>query len=175
MTAILSLVSADVSVPSPPLRVVLRFQIIDGGTNDHWIHLDAAVQLQASRHYARFVSRETRQLNSICRMLHLFAQTAQTQQEPKPWPGAKHIPSDAHSDFLKPSIEFIYGITTSIAGAILKIYQLTQYIAYYKDQGYPESLAQECETLGDTLCTHYAPGRSSPNHSLQITQNKSTC
>lgn len=86
-------------------------------------------------------------------MLHLFAQTAQAQPEPKPWPGIDHVPNDADSDYLEPSIEFIYGITTFIAGAILKIYRLTQYVAYYKNQEYPQSLMQGCETLGDTLCS----------------------
>ncbi|OBT82751.1 hypothetical protein VE02_09105 [Pseudogymnoascus sp. 03VT05] len=118
MTAILSLVSAD---------------IIDGGTSDHWIHLEAAIQLQASRHYASL--------------------TAQPRPKPKPWPGIDNVPSDVDSDFLEPSIEFIYGITTSIAGAILKIYRLTQYIAYYKGQEYPQALMQACETLGDELCS----------------------
>ncbi|KFY42186.1 hypothetical protein V494_02551 [Pseudogymnoascus sp. VKM F-4513 (FW-928)] len=138
MTAILSMVSAD---------------IMDGGTSDHWIHLEAAVQLRASRHYSSLVSQETRQLNSIGRMLHLFAQTAQPRLEPKPWPGLDEFSSDSDSDPLEPSIEFIYGITTFIAGAILRIYRITQYIAYYKGQEYPEALMQACETLGDELCS----------------------
>lgn len=86
-------------------------------------------------------------------MLHLFAQTALPQPEPKPWPGVDHVPTGADFDYSEPSIEFIYGITTSIAGAILKIYRLTQYLAFYEDQVYPQSLMQACETLGDELCS----------------------
>ncbi|RQM05818.1 hypothetical protein DH86_00002129, partial [Scytalidium sp. 3C] len=136
MTAILSLVSAD---------------IFNGGTHDHWIHLEAAIQLQASRHYASLLSRETRQLNSICRMLRLFAQTALFQPEPKPWPTSGYVINDDDLDSLEPSIEFIYGITPSIARAILKIYRLTQHIAYYPDREYPQALLQSCEKAGDEL------------------------
>ena len=86
-------------------------------------------------------------------MLHLFAHTALFQPEPEPWLGVDRVSNGAGLDFLEPSIEFIYGITPSIARDILKVYRLTQYIAYYKDQEYPETLLQACETLGDELCS----------------------
>ena len=111
------------------------------------------MQLQASRHFARLVSTETRQLNSICSMLRLFAQTALPQTEPLPWPDeVDSIPVGAGFDDPAPSVEFIYGITPSIARAIFKIYRLSQYIAYYnKSQKYPQTLVEACETLGDEL------------------------
>lgn len=157
MTAILSLVSADVSTLKSLVFVLAldsfaeTSKIIDGGTSDHWIHLEAGVQLQSSRHYPSFVSRETRLLNNICRMLKLFAQTTLARPNPKPWPGYDHTVNGADFTFLEPSIEFLYGITTSIAGAIFKVYRLTQSLAYYKNKDYPESLMQACETLGDEL------------------------
>ena len=155
MTAILSLVSADVSQYPKKFQGAMLKQkkpkIINGGTSDHWIHLEAGVQLQSSRHYSSFVSRETRLLNSICRMLQLFAQTTLAQPCPKPWPGYEHTVNGADFTFLEPSIEFLYGITTSIAGAIFKVYRLTQSLAYYKDKEYPESLMKACEALGDEL------------------------
>ncbi|CAG8106900.1 unnamed protein product [Penicillium nalgiovense] len=138
MAAILSLVSAD---------------IMDGGMSDHWIHLEAGINLQASRHYAMLVSHETCLLNNICKMLHLFGQTTLPHRTPKPWPGYDYVPRGADFYSLEPSIEFLYGITISIAGAIFRIYRLSQYVACYKsqDQEYPETLLQACETLADDL------------------------
>ncbi|KAF9891690.1 hypothetical protein FE257_003702 [Aspergillus nanangensis] len=136
MTAILSLVSAD---------------IMNGGTSDHWIHLEAGVQLQASRHYARLVSQETRILNSICRMLLLFAQTTVAQPKPKRWSESDTWPNEIDFYFLEPSVEFLYGITPSIAKAIFRIHQLTQHLTYYTDKEYPSGLIDACETLGDEL------------------------
>ncbi|KAL2869215.1 Zn(II)2Cys6 transcription factor [Aspergillus lucknowensis] len=138
MTAILSLVSTD---------------IMDGGMSDHWIHLEAGIKLQESRHYSMLVSRETCVLNNICKMLHLFGQTTLPHLTSKPWPGYDHVPRGADFYFLEPSIEFLYGITTSIAGAIFKIYRLSQYVAYYRDheQDYPTTLLEACETLADDL------------------------
>lgn len=84
-------------------------------------------------------------------MLRLFAQTALFQPEPKPWPTSGYVINDDDLDSLEPSIEFIYGITPSIARAILKIYRLTQHIAYYPDREYPQALLQSCEKAGDEL------------------------
>ncbi|KIW42627.1 uncharacterized protein PV06_06158 [Exophiala oligosperma] len=138
MTAILSLVSVDVA---------------DGGTHDHWIHLEAARRLQESRHDSRLVTHETRQLNSICTMLNLFARTALYNDDPQPW--AQIPDSDDEPKFadLDPSIEFLYGITPSIARAIFKINQLSKSLAYYRhaSEDIPESLLAECESLGDNL------------------------
>ncbi|CAG8890083.1 unnamed protein product [Penicillium egyptiacum] len=138
MAAILSLVSAD---------------IMDGGMSDHWIHLEAGIKLQASRHYAMLVSHETCLLNNICKMLHLFGQTTLPHRTPKPWPGYDYVPRGADFHSLEPSIEFLYGITISIAGAIFRIYRLSQYVACYRSQGqeYPQTLLEACETLADDL------------------------
>jgi arginine metabolism regulation protein II len=158
----------------PLPEVPLTSKIIGGGISDHWIHLEAAVQLQASRHYGTLVSRETRLLNTISGMLHLFAQTTLHQPEPKPWLGFDHGPNGDNFDFLDPSIEFIYGITTTIARAILKVYRLTQCIVYYKDREYPQSLMQTCETLGDELCSWtissepFSTLDSTQEHTLEI-------
>ncbi|KAM0716241.1 hypothetical protein Q7P37_007686 [Cladosporium fusiforme] len=138
MTAILALVSVD---------------ILNGGTQDHWVHLDAAMQLQASRHFANVVSSDTRQLNTICTMLHLFAQTALLSPEPKPWGGSWDVLNGAGLDALSPSIEYIYGISRPTANALLKIYRLSQCLNYHKETGYPENLMQACEDLGDELCS----------------------
>ena len=125
--------------------------------SDHWIHLEAGIKLQASRHYSMLVSRETCLLNNICKMLHLFGQTTLPILTPKPWPGYDHVPRGADFYSLEPSIEFLYGITTSIAGAIFKIYRLSQYVAYYRDQSprpeqeFPATLLQACEELADAL------------------------
>ncbi|KAL3439749.1 fungal-specific transcription factor domain-containing protein [Aspergillus insuetus] len=141
MIGILSLVSVD---------------IMDGGMSDHWIHLEAGTELQASRHYAMLLSHETCLLNSICRILHLFGQTTLPHMHPKRWPGYDELPRGADLYFLEPSIEFLYGITTSIAGAIFKIYRLAQYLAYYRAGGeqYPASLLRACEMLADELCSY---------------------
>ncbi|KAJ9625186.1 hypothetical protein H2204_010573 [Knufia peltigerae] len=136
MTAILTLVSMD---------------IVSGGVEDHWIHLEAAIRLQNSRHHAQLIGRETRILNSISTMLHLFAQTALPQVNAEPWPGALPATDGIRVADLDPSVEFVYGITTSLAKCVLKTYRLRQFINYYKDQEYPPSLLQACETLGDEL------------------------
>ena len=88
---------------------------MNGGTSDHWIHLEAGIQLQESRHYASLVSQETRLLNNICRMLLLFAQTTVAQPKPKPWPEFDNVPTWTDFHFLEPNVEFLYGITISIA------------------------------------------------------------
>ncbi|KIW17587.1 hypothetical protein PV08_04782 [Exophiala spinifera] len=140
MTAILSLVSVDVA---------------DGGTQDHWIHLDAARRLQESRHDSRLVTHETRQLDSICTMLNLFARTALYNSDPKPWaPGiAAGILGESNFNDLHSNIEFLYGITPSIARAIFKITELSNSLAYYRhtSQDVPQSLLAECERVGDEL------------------------
>lgn len=150
MIAILLQVSTDVSLLQSSTSGA-NVQIIDGGINDHWIHLEAAIQLQASRHHAHLVSRETRQLNIRCTMLHLFAQTALFKPEPKPWNGEIHVLNCMTQDYSDASIEYLYGITTTLATSIDKIYRLTQYLAYYEDQKYPETLLEACESLGDEL------------------------
>lgn len=111
------------------------------------------MQLQASRHFANVVSSETRQLNTICTMLHLFAQTALLAPEPKPWTGSCSETTGANLEILSPGIEYIYGISKTTANALLKIYKLSQCLAYHKEIGYPESLMQACEDLGDELCS----------------------
>lgn len=140
MVAILSLVSAD---------------LLNGGVDDHWIHLEAARQLQASRHFASVVSHETRQLDSICKMLRLFAQTTLCSPEPEPWPGSNMTFREADFDSLSPSIEYIYGIARPTAGALLKTYRMTQILAHYRQAhlDLPDALLQACEDLGDELAS----------------------
>lgn len=111
------------------------------------------MKLQASRHFANVVSSETRQLNTICTMLHLFAQTALLNPEPKPWTRNYDTTNGANVDMLSPGIEYIYGISRPTANALLKIYKLSQCLAYHKESGYPEGLLQACEDLGDELCS----------------------
>ncbi|KAI6804130.1 hypothetical protein KC361_g339 [Hortaea werneckii] len=138
MVAILSLVSVD---------------MLSGGIGDHWIHLEAARQLQASRHFGGMISHETRQLDSICKMLRLFASTALYNPEKDAWPGNKLTFKDADAVTLSPSVEYLYGITRDTASAIMKIYRLTQMLTYYTEASldHPEALLQACEDLSDEL------------------------
>lgn len=140
MVAILSLVSAD---------------LLNGGVDDHYIHLEAARQLQASRHFPTIVSRETRQLDSICKMLRLFAQTTLHNPEPEQWPGSNITFRESDVSTLSPSIEYLYGITLPTAGTIMKTYRLTQMLAHYQQASakYPDELSQACEDLGDELAS----------------------
>lgn len=107
-------------------------------------------------------------------MLQLFAQTTLAQPNPKPWPGSDDALNGADITFLEPSVEFLYGITTSIARAIFKVYRLTQSLAYYKDKGYPEGLMQACERVGDelhswTVCSEpFSTIDSKKDHMLKI-------
>ena len=141
--------------------MILTRQIFHGGTVDHWVHLEAAVQLQKSRHYGNLVSRETQSLNSICTMLHLFSQTTLLPSGLGPWPGAYHVPPYASS--LHSNIEFIYGITPSLALALVKLRTLAQYMIHYKDGEHPESLLQTAETLGDELHAWTVSAESFPS------------
>ncbi|KAE8423816.1 fungal-specific transcription factor domain-containing protein [Aspergillus pseudocaelatus] len=138
MIGVLSLVSMD---------------ILDGGVHDHWIHLEAGFRLQASRHHSPLISRETGQLNAICTMLRLFAQTAQPNMEPLPWISKNPCFEARACDYSNPSIEYLYGITSAIARSIDKIYLATQHLSYYKNQSYPPGLMEACEALGDELCS----------------------
>lgn len=140
MVAILSLVSAD---------------LLSGGIGDHWIHLEAARQLQASRHFAAVVSPETRQLDSICKMLRLFAQSTLFEPEAEAWPGTNITFREVDLSTLSPSIEHIYGITRSTAGTLLKTYRLTQMVAFYHRTltEFPVGLLQRCEDLGDQIAS----------------------
>lgn len=140
MVAILSLVSAD---------------LLSGGIGDHWIHLEAARQLQASRHFAAVVSPETQQLDSICKMLRLFAQSTLFEPEAEAWPGTNITFREIDLNTLSPSIEHIYGITRSTAGTLLKTYRLTQMIAFCKRAATecPVGLLQASEDLGDQLAS----------------------
>lgn len=138
MVAILSLVSVD---------------LLSGGIGDHWIHLEAARQLQASRHFGGMISHETRQLDSICKMLRLFASTALHNPEGDAWPGDKLTFRDTDAATLSPSVEYLYGITRDTASAIMKTYRLTQMLRYYTKASleHPEALLQACEDLSDDL------------------------
>lgn len=138
MVAILSLVSVD---------------LLSGGVGDHWIHLEAARQLQASRHFGRMISHETRQLDSICKMLRLFASTALHKPEKDAWPGSRLTFRNADATTLSTSVEYLYGITRDTASAIMKTYRLTQMLRYYTEASldHPEALLQACEDLSDEL------------------------
>ena len=140
MVAILSLVSAD---------------LLDGGVDDHWIHLEAGRQLQASRHFTTVISHETRQLDSMCKMLRLFAQTTLCDPEPDAWPGNHITFKEIDLSTLSPSIEYLYGITSFTAGCIMKTYRLTQMLAYcnHESLAYQDELLQACEDLGDELAS----------------------
>ncbi|RMZ35320.1 hypothetical protein D0859_00562 [Hortaea werneckii] len=144
MVAILSLVSVD---------------LLSGGIGDHWIHLEAARQLQASRHFGGMISHETRQLDSICKMLRLFASTALHNPEKDAWPGNKLTFRDADAVTLSPSVEYLYGITRDTASAIMKTYRLTQMLKYYTEASldHPEALLQACEDLSDELACPLNP------------------
>lgn len=128
---------------------MLTPQVIDGGVGDHWIHVEAATRLQASRHHSPLVSRETRRLNAQCTMMRLFAHTALLNPDPSPWTEDAHV----MRDYSEPCIEYLYGITTVLASSIDNIYRLTQHLAYYKDKIYPAGLMDACEALGDQLCS----------------------
>ncbi|KAJ5097879.1 fungal-specific transcription factor domain-containing protein [Penicillium argentinense] len=159
MIAVLSLVSMDVSLLRHPqlgtniLTTIHVMKILGGGTHDHWIHLEAGARLQASRHHAPLVSRETGQLNAICTMLRLFAQTAHPNPEPSPWVSNRPWFETRACDYTNPSIEYLYGITSTIARSIDKIYVATQHITYYKSRLLPSGLLEACEALGDELCS----------------------
>ena len=85
-------------------------------------------------------------------MLRLFAQTSQAYPGPKPWSGEFTRFDNLNLDDLEAScVEFIYGITPFIATAISQIFQLSQYLAYYAEDEYPETLIEACEDLGDGL------------------------
>ncbi|CAG8204163.1 unnamed protein product [Penicillium olsonii] len=139
MTAILSLVSAD---------------ILDGGDHDHWLHLNAATRYQISRHGATLVSRETRRLNTICTMLRLFSLTTLADPTPAEWTGSNGTLEIDKQQYSDSSIEYLYGITSTITASIAKIYRLTQHLAFYKAQPYPEALLRACERLGDELFSY---------------------
>ncbi|KAI7475429.1 hypothetical protein KC351_g10091 [Hortaea werneckii] len=138
MVAILSLVSVD---------------LLSGGIGDHWIHLEAARQLQASRHFGDMISHETRQLDSICKMLRLFASTALHNPEKDAWPGNKLTFRNADATTLSSSVEYLYGITRDTASVIMQIYRLAQMLRYYTETSlsHPEALLQACEDLSDEL------------------------
>jgi arginine metabolism regulation protein II len=124
---------------------------MDGGINDHWIHLEAARSLQESMSRFRLLSRQTRQLNTICKMLRLFAQTVQAiprfESSPVEYTGLDNLGLDD----LEACIEFTYGITHFLANAIFKIFHLSQCLAHCHENAYPEALLDACEALGDEL------------------------
>ena len=131
--------------------MLIYFQIIDGGVTDHWIHLEAARSLQKSRKKLSLTSRQTQQLNTICSMLCLFAQTAIYNHSPLPWQPNVLAADEGMQDGFPVCVEFLYGTTSALTVAMFKTLRLSQCLNFYGNQPLPEALLEACEDLHDEL------------------------
>lgn len=86
-------------------------------------------------------------------MLRLFTQSAQHKLDPLQWVSNKPWFETRACDYSNPSIEYLYGITSTIARSIDKIYVATQHLSYYENRIFPSGLLEACEALGDELCS----------------------
>jgi arginine metabolism regulation protein II len=124
---------------------------MDGDTSDYLVHLKGCNQLQRSRHFSRVVSLPTQQLNSICNFLNLLARTTSHDIQPHPFPGNGRPFAPPTFESSQRCVEYMYGITPSIANALQKTCQLTEYLAFYDGEDVPSEILTACEELGDEL------------------------
>lgn len=131
---------------------------MSGCEADFAIHLQAADKLRASRHQWSIMSGASRQLNEISSFLSLLARTLSFAIISTPWtPGTLENEERSNIAMVKPHncFPYMYGTTSTIASAIQRSCQLSEYLSYYRNvdtESYiPESLLEACESLGDTL------------------------
>lgn len=151
LTAMLSLVTIDVSIPGLRSQS-LTDQTMTGEDTDFPIHLKACRQLQKP---PSVVGDSNQQVNSICRFLTLLARTTSIDLRPKAWgiDGSPLFDQTPHFRSDERSIEYIYGITPTLGNLLEKTCQIAEFLAVYKDQDIPAALLDSVETLGDELST----------------------
>ncbi|KAH8701525.1 fungal-specific transcription factor domain-containing protein [Talaromyces proteolyticus] len=134
MAAILTLITTDV---------------IEGRMAEYWIHLDGCDQLLRKRNYGE----SSRQLKTIYSFLVTLSNTTLYDLPSLPWsedecnfnmlPALSTIPNDS-------SLEFTYGITSTLATMMSLTTKLSQHILFYasRNQPLPHTLEAACEILG---------------------------
>jgi arginine metabolism regulation protein II len=126
---------------------------MEGRIIDFQVHVHAILELQKFRLDWKFMSSQSRQINTMSGFLSLLAHTTSHQSD------LTHIESRQRSLPLSPSLplkqhtlcfEFTYGITDDVARAIEETFKLYQSLNHYvsAQKEIPEDLLEACEGLG---------------------------
>ncbi|KAH8893569.1 hypothetical protein GQ53DRAFT_839991 [Thozetella sp. PMI_491] len=151
------------SRPGADYKIVIMVMLslvtagVISGDDDFAMHLDGTKQLRNLRKRWRIMSSQTRQLNDISTFLTLMARTINFQPVPSPVLDSGNGQPAAMEDESIGSVnlEYMYGVTPTIAAAIQEICGLAERLERYdcnKEQHLlPEDLLMSCEALGDKL------------------------
>ncbi|VUC38180.1 unnamed protein product [Clonostachys rosea] len=149
---------ADYKTLMMAMLSLVTIGVVSGDGADFQVHLGAANQLRNSRNRWRVVSSQTRQVNEISFFLSLLTRTLTFQPSSTTWSGREQQTLDEEMDLVQSNtcFEFMYGITPTIAGAILEMCRLGEYLLRFQQDGgnsssIPDDLLEACESLGEKL------------------------
>jgi arginine metabolism regulation protein II len=128
---------------------------MEGRMMEYWIHLDGCDQLQRQRNSGE-CSRQSKMISSF---LVTLSDTTLYDLPDLPWSEGECLP-DMHN--MLPayvniaddsSLEFIYGITPTLASMMRLTTKLSQHISYYASHGQPlpNTLETACRILGKNI------------------------
>ncbi|KAK9367110.1 fungal-specific transcription factor domain-containing protein [Lipomyces kononenkoae] len=137
--------------PDAALAAILTLvttDVMEGRMVEYWIHLDGCDQLQRQRN----IGESSRQLKTISSFLVTLSNTTVYDLPDLPWPEDQCL-SDLHN--MLPanedsSLEFNYGITSTLASMMHLTTKLSQYVSYYTShhRPLPHTLETACRILG---------------------------
>ncbi|CAG9941723.1 unnamed protein product [Clonostachys rosea f. rosea IK726] len=149
---------ADYKTLMMAMLSLVTIGVVSGDGADFQVHLGAANQLRNSRNRWRVVSSQTRQVNEISFFLSLLTRTLAFQPSSTTWSGREQQTLDEEMDLVQSNtcFEFMYGITPVIAGTILEMCRLGEYLLRFQQDGgnsssIPDDLLEACESLGEKL------------------------
>jgi arginine metabolism regulation protein II len=103
---------------------------------EFWFHLDGCERLQWLIPNSQTLQEPYKQLHTVCSFMATMARSTQLDFAPIPWPDIEstedmlaHIATPF--DLYDHSLEFTYGITTSLACLIHTTTKLNQHVSYY--------------------------------------------
>ncbi|KAL4974024.1 fungal-specific transcription factor domain-containing protein [Aspergillus desertorum] len=120
--------------------------LMEGSMTDCWIHLDGCEKLQSILR-----AQAADQLLAICAFMSTLSRSTDPCLPARPWEWKAERPPVSIDDFLatstfardNPSLEFTYGITTTLASYMELTIRLSQHLRYYHIHGLPLPLSLE--------------------------------
>lgn len=134
---------------------------MEGGLTEFWIHLEGCNRLRTSTPSDLSLEIQQSQLQTVCLFMTTLAKSTDPDLEMLPWPFDDELEFEP-SEFLSltfnladSSLEFIYGITATLASFIQIITRLSQHTRYYEfsTASTPPSLMAVCEELGEQIAS----------------------
>ncbi|KAK9350266.1 fungal-specific transcription factor domain-containing protein [Lipomyces doorenjongii] len=133
------------------IPTLITTDVMEGRMVEYWIHLNGCDQLQRQRNYGE----SRRQLNTIYSFLVTLSNTTLYDLLELPWSEDEFlsdlqmlfVPSTTADDS---SLEYTYGITSTLASMMRLTTKLSQHISFYAscDLPLPHTLETACRILG---------------------------